>query len=164
MNQTTGPGAPNGTLRAILTAGIVCATLDGGGVSLFYWLKGFPPLRIWQGVASSLLGKDAFLMGWRSGAFGLFLHLCVAYTVTTIFVLLARRIPFLTRHYVWSGLVYGLGVFLVMNRIVVPMTRVQRRPMTIEGLIVQLVLHFFAIGLSIAWITRTFLRRSAVSS
>ncbi|ABF43587.1 hypothetical protein Acid345_4587 [Candidatus Koribacter versatilis Ellin345] len=163
MNQSPGPG-PARVLRTILTAGIVAAILDGSGVSLFYFLKGFPPLRLWQGVASSLLGKDAFLEGWRSGMFGIFLHLCVATTVATIFVLLARRIPFLIRHYVWSGLVYGIGVFLVMNRIVVPLTRVQRRPMAMEGLIVQLVLHLFAIGLSIAFVTRTLLKSSTADA
>ncbi len=159
MNQFTGPETTRGTLRAILTAGIVCATLDGGFFSLYVWLRGLSPLRIWQGVASSLLGKDAFLQGWRSGIFGLFLHLCVAYTVATIFVLLARRIPLLTRQWVGAGLVYGLGVFLVMNRIVVPMTRIGRRSLTMESLIVQLVLHLFAIGLSISWLTRRFLRK-----
>ena len=159
MTEISVPSQTSGTLRAIFTAGIVCATLDGGGVSLYYWLKGFPPLRIWQGVASSLLGRAALSQGWRSGLFGIFLHVCVAYTVATIFVLLARRIPMLTRHFVWSGLIYGLGVFIVMNRIVVPLTRIGHHPNTQETQNKQLVLHCFAIGLSIAFITRTYLRQ-----
>jgi hypothetical protein len=161
MNEAVEHREATGTLRAILTAGIVCATLDGCGVSLYYWLKGFPPLRIWQGVASSLLGRDALTQGWRSGLFGIFLHVCVAYTVATIFVLLARRISMLTRQAVLAGLVYGLGVFLVMNRVVVPLTRIGRRPLTVESLLVQLVLHLFAIGLPIALITKSFLRTPA---
>jgi hypothetical protein len=142
-----------GALQAILWAGLACAILDGVATSVQFGLIGTKPLRVWQGVASGLLGKRAFRHGWVSGSFGLLLHFAIAFTAATVFVEMWQQIPFFARAYWISGRVYGVAVFLVMNLVVVPFSARPKRPVSSEAMIVQLIIHVLFVGLPIALAT-----------
>ena len=63
----------------------------------------------------------------------------------------ARVAPSLSRRPLVSGVVYGIGIYLVMNFVVIPLSRIGSRPLpaaivTITGLLV----HMFLIGTPIA--------------
>jgi len=139
-----------GTLQAILWAGSACAILDGLAASIQFGLVGIKPVRVWQGVASGLLGERAFREGWLSGSLGLLLHFFIAFTFATIFVEAGRPIPFLARDYWISGPLYGIAVFLVMNLFVMPLSARPKRPVSSQAMIVQLVIHVLCVGLPIA--------------
>jgi len=139
-----------GTLQAILWAGSACAILDGLAASIQLGLIGIKPVRVWQGVASGLLGERAFREGWLSGSLGLLLHCVIAFTAATVFVGVSRQIPFLAQDYWISGPLYGVAVFLVMNLIVVPLSARPKRPVSSQAILVQFSIHILFVGLPIA--------------
>jgi hypothetical protein len=143
----------SGAFQAILWAGSSCAILDGVAACVQFELLGIKPLRVWQGVASGLLGERAFRHGWVSGSLGLLLHFVIALTAATVFVELCRQIPFFARAYWISGPLYGVAIFLVMNLVVVPLSARPKRPVPSQAMIVQLIIHVFFVGLPIALAT-----------
>jgi hypothetical protein len=65
---------------------------------------------------------------------------------------------FLIERPIHSGLLYGVAVYLFMNFVVLPLSLVTRRPMTISGFIIGLLIIMFCIGLPIALIVRRYSR------
>jgi hypothetical protein len=146
----------SGPLEAIVWGGAACAILDGVAASVQFALKGIEPLRIWQGVASGVLGETAFRRGWASGSLGLLLHSVIAFTATAVFVEACPRLPFLAQAWWISGPLYGVLVFLVMNLIVVPLSARPKRPASSQVIIVQLIVHVLFVGLPIAMAANRF--------
>lgn len=144
-------------LRVIVYGGAACGILDGVAASVQFAIRGIEPLRVWQGVASGLMGNRAFGMGWFSGAFGLILHFLIALIVTTVFVGACRGFRALQHFYWISGPLYGVVVFLVMNLIVVPLSARPKRPPPVAVVAVQIVIHVFFVGLPIAMAANRFL-------
>ena len=138
------------TFQAILWAGSACAILDGFAASIQFGLVGTKPIRVWQGVASGLLGERAFREGWLSGGLGLLLHFVIAFTAAAVFVEASHQIPFLARDYWIAGPLYGVAVFLVMNLIVVPLSARPKRPTPSQAVLVQFIIHILFVGLPIA--------------
>ena len=145
-----------GALRALVWGGVACAVLDGIAASVQFLLKGIKPLRVWQGVASGLLGERGFREGWVSGGFGLLLHFVIAFSVATVFVEACRQLSFLARACWISGPLYGVVVFLVMNSAVVPISARPTRPASSQVIFVQLIIHVLFVGLPIAMAANRF--------
>jgi hypothetical protein len=145
-----------GALWAIAWGGAACAVLDGLAASVQFGVKKIRPLRVWQGVASGLLGERAFREGWVSGGFGLLLHCLIAFSVATVFVEACLQFPFLARAFWISGPLYGVIVFLVMNLAVVPLSLRPERPPSSEVVFVQLIIHVLFVGLPIAMAANRF--------
>jgi hypothetical protein len=146
----------SGVLKAIVCGGTACAILDGIAASVQFGLKGIKTLRVWQGVASGLLGERAFGQGWASGGFGLLLHFVIAFSIATVFVEAFTQIPLLARAYWISGGVYGVVVFVVMNLVVVPLSARPKRPASSQIIIVQFIVHVVFVGLPIAMAANRF--------
>lgn len=144
-------------LKAIVSGGAACGILDGVAASVQFALRGIEPLRVWQGVASGLMGERAFGMGWFSGAFGLVLHFLIAVIVTTVFVGACPQFPALQQFYWISGPLYGVIVFLVMNLIVVPLSARPKRLAPVMVVAVQIVIHVLFVGLPIVIAANRFL-------
>lgn len=140
----------SGVLKAIVWGGAACAILDGIAASVQFGLKGIKPRRVWQGVASGLLGERAFRQGWGSGSLGLLLHCVIAFSVATVFVVAYTQIPLLARAYWISGAAYGVLVFVVMNFVVVPVSARAKRPASSQVIVAQLIIHICFVGLPIA--------------
>ena len=142
-------------LSAILIGGAIAGALDITYAIGFSALRGVPPIRILQSVASGLLGAPAFHGGWPTAALGLLLHFCIALLWATIFYLASRAIPFLTRHPVISGLFYGFLIYALMNLVLLPLSAFPRKvtfPLLV--LITGILVHMFCIGLPIALAVR----------
>src|SRR5262245_58522959 len=83
-----------------------------------YFRSGTSPQRLLQGVASGAFGRDAFTGGWATAAAGLGFHFFIAFTITALFFMLARRLPWLIDQPWLTGPLYGIGVYVVMNWVV----------------------------------------------
>ena len=131
---------------------LVAATCDicyATGFSYLY--RGTPPSRILQSVASGVLGADAYRGGTGTAALGLGLHYLNALIITAIFFAAAALVPALVRQPIMIGVVFGLGVYAVMNYVVVPLSRIGPRPTPPTPIWVTGVLvHMFLIGVPIA--------------
>ena len=143
--------------RAILWGGLLCGTLDAIAATVSFFFQGISPVRLWQGVASGLLGAKSFQYGWKSSSLGLLLHYCIALSAATVFCMLAQSLPQVLLHFALAGIVYGLLVFLVMNLIVVPLSARPKRPYTLVGVVSQLIIHVLFVGLPIAVTAHGFL-------
>ena len=146
-------------VAAIVCAGLTIGTLDITSAMLCWGLtKGVPPIRILQSVASGWLGRTAaFEGGMRSALLGLVSHYFIAFTIATVYYLASRRLPFLVRHAVPCGLVYGFLAWVVMNYIVVPLSAIHAVPaMSLAGFISGPIGHPFLVGLPAALFTRKF--------
>ena len=110
----------SGVLRTILTAGLVVGVLDISSAFIIWWQRGVGARRGLQGIAAGLLGASSFDGGLVTAGLGLALHFFVAFVVVTIFYLASRKIEFLAIHPVVSGVLYGIGVYIVMYWFVLP--------------------------------------------
>jgi hypothetical protein len=148
--------------RALFWAGLVCGVLDIGGAFCTAWFgSGVGPVRLLQGVAGGLLGRQAATYGLPAAALGLALHFCVAYSWTLVFILLARRWSVLLEWAWVAGPLYGVFVFLAMNQVVLPALSWLRSlylhtPVVLSGPMgwPQLVVHMLCVGLAIALTVR----------
>jgi uncharacterized membrane protein YagU involved in acid resistance len=140
---------------AILIGGAIAGTLDITYAIGFSALRGVPPIRVLQSVASGLLGAPAFNGGLPTAALGLVLHFGIALSAAAIFYLASKAIPFLTRHPVVAGLFYGFLIYAVMNLVVLPLSAFPRKvSFPLMVLVTGLLVHMFCIGLPISLAVR----------
>jgi hypothetical protein len=142
--------------RAIAAAGLAAGILDIAAAILYSAALGGRPVRVLQYIASGLLGAEAFKGGAATAALGLALHLVIALGAAVVFYVASRRVDVLVRRPVLSGLLYGIVVWAVMNRVVVPLSAVARRPFSIEGAAIMIVIHMVCVGLPIALAVRRY--------
>ena len=147
-----------GRVQAIVAGGFLAAVLDAANALVAYKLAfGMSPLAIYQFVASGMLGQAAFSGGVGTALVGVAVHLSVAFSASTVFVLASERLPSLRRDAVGWGLAFGVAVFGVMNLVVIPLSRIPASVPTLPLLVNGVVGHALLVGLPIALAARHFL-------
>ena len=91
-----------------------------------------------------------------TAALGLFCHFTIAFGAATVFFLLSRKMPFLTRQFVLAGVLYGIAVYFFMGRVVIPLSRAHRNPFSLKMMIIGVVIHIFCVGLPISTTVKRF--------
>ena len=153
----------SGALRTILNAGLVVGVLDISSAFIIWWQRGVGARRGLQGIAAGLLGASSFDGGLVTAGFGLALHFFVAFVVVTIFYLASRKIEFLVIHPVVSGVLYGIGVYIVMYWFVLPTVFSTFRHRLGNDLL-AVAIHISLIGLPCALIVRRYSQQTRQSS
>ena len=111
---------------AILLGGLVAGTIDVGAAALINLVS---PVLILHYIAAGLLGREAALAGgWPVAVLGLLLQWAMSLIIAAIFVLAAQVIPALNRAWLPFGLAYGVGIFVVMNYVVLPLSAAMKKP------------------------------------
>jgi uncharacterized membrane protein YagU involved in acid resistance len=140
----------------MLWIGLVAGTLDITDNLIYNALRNVSPKMVFQFIASGLIGSNSFRLGAASVILGVVCHYTIAISWTAIFYILSRRWPVLVRRAVLGGSLYGGAVFLFMNYVVVPLSRVPhltRRISFLAHLNAVLSVVVF-IGLTIALLMR----------
>ena len=119
-------------------------------------IRGTTPDRVWQYVASSVVGSESFNMGWKTIALGLLFHFCVAFGVAIGFYILSRLFPTLLRWPFIVGPLYGVAVYFMMSYAIVPLTMVKQGAFNWYGLISGLIIHMLFVGLPVALVARKY--------
>ena len=146
---------PWNPLRAIITGALLVGTFDALDAIVFFGLRSHTkPIRIFQSIASGLLGKASFSGGMHSAALGVAIHYIIALSIASVFIGASRLVPALARHAVPFGFAYGLGVFAFMNLVVIPLSASTRGTMPIPVLANGIVIHLFGVGLPSALCAR----------
>jgi hypothetical protein len=148
---------PN-VLRTVLWAGFACGVMDITAALVVYGYFGAKPVRLLQGIASGLLGPKAFDGGLATALLGLLCHFVIAFGAASVYFVASRTTAFLNQSAVVSGALYGVAVYFFMNRIVVPLSAVAKRPFSLKMMIVGIVIHIFCVGLPISLSVRRFSR------
>ena len=140
---------------AVLVGGLAAGTLDILFAISFAALNGMPPMRLLQSVSSGVLGPDAYTGGGLTAALGLVLHFSIAIVLAGTFLLVSRRFPLLVRRPIIFGGFFGVGVFLIMRLVVLPLSAFPH-PITLRPLATTLDLlsHIFLFGIPIALAAR----------
>ena len=143
---------------ALLWAGFACGVLDITAALVVYGLFGLKPMRLLQGIASGLLGPKAFSGGLATALLGLLCHFLIAFGAAAVYLVASRAVSLLIEYAVVSGVLYGVAVYFFMNRIVLPLSAVAKRPFSIQMMIVGVVIHIFCVGLPISLSVHRFSR------
>ena len=140
--------------RTIITAGLIAGLLDGLDAALIITvLNGVSAVRVFQFIASGLLGVQSFRGGLATAALGVFLHFTIAIGAAATFYLASLKLPFLARKPLLWGPLYGIAVFLFMHYLVVPLSATPKPGSTSAADYVNLIFsHVFFVGIPIAMV------------
>src|SRR5256885_13489267 len=145
--------------QPIFWGGLIAGTLDITAAFLTACFRaGVTPVRVLQFIASGLLGPASFNGGTETVLLGLALRFLIATVATAGFYLASRKLLVLVERPIVFGLLYGIVVYVVMNFVVLPLSRIQPRPSTLIGFTIGLLTLMLCIGLPIALIVRRFSR------
>jgi hypothetical protein len=139
--------------KIYLATALIVGTLDITYAIVFsYFRSGTSPERLLQSVAAGWFGRDAaFSGGAPTAAAGLAFHYFIAFTITALFFAAASRLPGLVSRPALVGPLYGIGVYVVMNWVVIPLSRIAVFPRPAPVVLISgLLVHMFLIGLPIA--------------
>ena len=145
--------------QPIFWGGLIAGTLDLTAACVYSWVRsGVTPMRVFQFIASGVLGAGSFTGGAKTAVLGVALHFLIATIWTLLFYFASRKLLFLVEQPIVAGLLYGGVVYVLMNFVVVPLSQVTSRPQPMSVRIANLVILMFCIGLPIALIVRRFSR------
>jgi hypothetical protein len=142
-------------LDTILHGGLVVGILDGLFALTFYGLiLGAKPMRIFQSVASGLLGNASYEGGIQTFLLGILLHFVVASCIAAVYYLGSLKLPVLIHHAVVCGLIYGMIAYLGMNYVMIPLSAIGSRPFSLRLFLPAFIGHALLVGLPIALVAR----------
>ena len=114
---------------------------------------------VFQYIASAVLGPDSFKGGLPTALLGLLFHLTIATSWTALFFFAYPRVALLRKNWVGSGIGYGIFVWVMMNRVIVPMTKIPSRPFVLQNAVIAILILMVAIGTPISFLARRFYTR-----
>lgn len=139
----------------ILRAGLLVGTLDWMAACLVFMIRGGgDPTRVFAYIASALMGPEAFGGQAWVPFFGLLLHYIIAYSWTTLFFIAYPRVLALRGSPWVVGIVYGAVVWLVMNLIVIPLSRIPPVTIKVTSAAIGMSVLMVCIGIPLAFRAR----------
>ena len=155
--------APSSIARRILVAGAAVALLDISYAYVYFALilglvNGLE--GVFQSIAAGLLGRAAFQGGLATAALGAVLHVVIAFAWTCAFFVMVRTWAGLRRVLRTQtgaavvGLVFGMLVWVVMDLVVLKLSRARSLPPSNPRFWINLAQHAVMVGLPIALIVR----------
>ncbi|MFS4474392.1 DUF1440 domain-containing protein [Chryseobacterium sp. T20] len=154
-NQTDHTGTSS--FQTILLSTLVVALLDTiAATAVFYiWFK-MSFVQLFQFIASSLYGQEAFDGSSRKIVTGIIIHLVTSLIIAVVYFYAYPKIRFLSKSPVLSGLLYGLVFWLVMNLLIIPNTHIAPSPFILSLALTSIAWHMVLVGLPAALITRKY--------
>lgn len=139
----------------ILFAWLLCGSLDIAYAAVWSVLAGSNPGKMLRGVAKGPFGDGAGDWGLGGALLGLVTHFAIMGAMVAFWFVAVRRVPALRQPWWLTGTVYGFGLYLAMNALVLPLRFGAPFPPAdlVKGL-VALAPHIVFIGLPLAWLTR----------
>ena len=138
-----------------MTAGMLAGLLDGlDAAVVIARMNRIPAARVFQFIASGLLGVKAFHGGTPAALLGLLLHFTIAIEAAAVFYVASSVLPRLLRRPLVWGPIYGIAVFLFMHYLVVPLSAAPKQPPASVAALLNLIgSHVFFVGIPIAIVT-----------
>lgn len=155
--STTLPLHQSRDYRAILWGGLSAGVMDIMAAIINTKIRtGRGPLWVFQSVASAILGANSYKGGIASAALGGAIHFFNAFVICTIFFLASRKLPFLIKNWIISGLLYGVGAYFVMYGIVLRLTFHRNFLTPFSSIMLGVAIHMFCVGLPISFAVQRF--------
>lgn len=137
-------------IHPIVVGGALAGVLDILAAFALSGAYGNPPQAVLKGIASGLLGPAAFRGGAGIAALGLALHFVIAFGAAAVYYVASRWWPFLVHRPAVAGAIYGVAVYVAMNAVVLPLSRVASRPRPWSIIAWLVAIHIVCVGLPIA--------------
>ena len=113
-----------------------------------------PPQRILQTVASGLLGRASYQGGRATMALGLALQVAMSLLIALVYNLAVAQAPVIRGNPLAFGALYGVVVYVVMNFLVVPLSRAHPKPrwtpQSVIAMLIVMVVYAEIISLTAA--------------
>jgi hypothetical protein len=141
----------------VARAGILTGVIDGLFSSVLSVVFYHSTMQhLFQGVASTLFGKEAFYGDYLTFAIGVIMHFGVAFGWSVVFLLIVKRVKWIHRllnspyGVVKVASLYGPFIWMVMSLAVIPIL-LHRPPVINIRWLVQLIGHIPFVGIPIVW-------------
>lgn len=135
-------------VNIILTAGLVAGTADALAAIFFYTvvINAKNIGRVFQTIASGLFGHRAYSGSVLYAVSGLLLHYLIACSWATLYYFISRRFS-LGKSGLLKSICIGLIIWLVMNLVVLPVSRVPVFHYSTKAVIKGILILIAAIGI-----------------
>jgi hypothetical protein len=140
--------------NAILYGGLAVGVLDGLAAVILTNLRGGSPTRMFQTIASGLIGRASLEGGWATILLGVSLHFLIAFIWATIYYGASLKLPALIRRTLICGPIYGVVVYFAMQIIVLPLSAIRKPPFLFAAPLQGIIVHILCVGLPIALAAR----------
>ncbi|HEX4375416.1 MAG TPA: hypothetical protein VHZ50_19075, partial [Puia sp.] len=112
-----------------LIAGLITGSLDISAAFIQYFIQtGKSPVVILPFIASGVFGKEAFNGENSMILWGLILHFITAIIFAIFFFWLSKKFPSILKNKLLTGILYGFFIWLVMQFLVLPLSRTRKFP------------------------------------
>ena len=143
--------------RVIFLTGFLAGTLDAIAAIV---ISQATPAVVFKFIASGAFGAgEAFSGGNIMIFWGVIFHYLIAFSWTIFFFFMYPAVPLLRKNKYISGLVYGIFVWIIMNRVVIPLSEIAQRPFNLKGALTGMAILMVAIGLPISLLTHRYYSR-----
>ena len=141
--------------KTIFWAGLIASVLDGiAGMFFLHLWYNLSPAQFMQFIASGIYGTAAFAGGTPMVITGILIHFLIGFIIAIIYFYAYPKIGLLKSKPLIAGLILGLGVWLVMNLLVIPISNTQKSPFSPGPVLISMIWHMVLVGLPIAIITK----------
>ena len=163
MHETSNTNVPKRSFfNVVVGTGLLAGLLDGMGAIINYLIKGGEhPEKIFNFIASGVFGKDGLTGGDKMVLLGVIFHLSIAFIWTMLFFLIYPKIKLLSKNRIATGFFYGLIIWVIMTRVVLPLSNAPKIPFDWAQAIIGMLILVVAIGLPISFIADRYYSRKS---
>lgn len=154
MSQVNASGIDKRWTRAMWLAWLIAGTLDITAAVVQTLIYGRDPVMMLKFIASGVFGTEALQGGVIYAALGLLFHYIIAWIWTWLFFTLYARLAFMRINAWLTGVFYGIFVWFVMNRIVLPLSNTPSLPFTLKGALIAASILILAIGMPLSIVAK----------
>jgi uncharacterized membrane protein YagU involved in acid resistance len=144
----------NSTSKTIAIATLTAGSLDLLSAFVFSGINSVGPIRVMQSVAAGPFGEAMRSGGLAAAGIGMLVHFSIMTVMVSVFVLAAKRFDSISQHKLLSGIVYGLGLYLLMYWVVLPLRWPAAFPKTALWPVTNaLFSHIVCVGIPMSFVT-----------
>ncbi len=144
-------------LKAIVIAWLVAGTLDISSAIISFSINtGANILQLFQYIASGIYGKPAFDGGIPMALAGLLFHYIFALIWTIFFFLIYSKIKLISINKFLVGFLYGMFVWVIMNLVVVKLSRTPKFHASTGHIIANMLYLIFFIGTPLSLLAKRY--------
>lgn len=145
---------------AILVSGLIIGTLDLVCAMVQTLLAGRSITAMLQFIASGIFDRTIITGTFDLYAFaGVIFHYVIALIWTAVFFLIYPLIFIAIKRTLIIGILYGVFVWLMMNKVVLPLSHTPPLKPSLSGALIGISIIVVAVGLPLAYFARRFYQR-----
>ena len=101
-------------------------------------------------IASAVFGTEARKGGTEMIVAGLVFHYIIALLFTVFFFIIFSKLGLMVVNRIITGILYGIFIWAIMNRIVVPLSEIGKQPFVLKNALIAASILIVCIGIPLA--------------